>query len=1166
MLIEVLGSLGWIGSRLWGSALDSFGVANGLFGSIVAVTGDAHQAQVAQDIFRQEVRIERSVRIREDIRDAHKLMIENVQTQLLMGSIVLGICFAVLIEGGPTDPLQAPVVVQELWAVFAVWAISLSFLSVWFALQFQEVVSISARRRLLDKHRVFTPNDEVVACMGGLSLAEKVSQLHQGLLNELARILGSSVGSEAVQESLTQGAAALAQRMLEQLGHDEMRPEQPHTTQASSLDEDAARNSNSDSSLRSSSSLDVLPPTPMPTNSFRSLLSAAAKSETPLPTRKVSSLLDVAVGEGDTWAKPPWEDKGWTPPPRNGEQQTVRLHRGARAWFDDKAQLSNKQIVDAPDFLIDETVVRCNWEMDGKGVLRFYVRGRATLYVAAQWPPPGSKDAFRGQGPPPNWKDEYMPILTNGGSFQRVEGFSILVSEKKMDLPIYRAQIGEPNGNGWCKVKLKFQFPENFEAPLVILRRGVIPQDVCEEDWPVREFMDEMDAIQPLREQSMQYMSHGLMNLLLAAFFAHLGRVLADRPWPRCYREVVVISCALLPGLLFSSSPDRAMRYVLNMHVPRHSLTGRRNLESTGMDAPHAAAASRQDQLETMALADRQVSYQSDYSSTLATEHHQHLGRITSTDSQTELGTGALELPVKSPAVHLEVAELERSLSDVSATLVCCLSGSGNRTRCGATADAAPSNFPLRDDPEAMEDSYKDGLDSVEEADKDPEQLALDIAVGGPMEPLNPDEAVEDDCCENMAPRHCEDVQEQDEDSIISPPARAGTTSCRAFGCNTRLSLPSRCRRCCLQRKSPPIDEKPPTKLVLLRRGVFLLWFSSLFWVVVAWLVRLALDAASRDNTASGDLQAHTALKATSWSVHRPRWPSPFFSPKAAALFTDGVLWVTSDWLLAAVRLVNATSISQLRLAEAADGLLTVPLASAHQPGSGPLLAVASRGGRLQAYDVSRMLAGQASDDEAMSAGLRLLHSFAPDITQLQVGLATDPLPTELGSIVAMSSTLANVADGNSTGVVAVASTSGVYFCTVGVLHTVFRNDGAVDNTSNTTAANRWDVVLRVPELHLPSGVRSLHLSCGATGCAPSDGLVLWIADNSGCLRAMDLASGLFLGGWQLPAAAPTVVLAGNTSHLVAVGRAHGETEPSVFIAPVATLLAGGAAQSACNR
>merc|ERR1712129_380949 len=206
--------------------------------------------------------------------------------------------------------------------------------------------------------------------------------------------------------------------------------------------------------------------------------------------------------------------------------------------------------------------------------------------------------------------------------------------------------------------------------------------------------------------------------------------------------------------------------------------------------------------------------------------------------------------------------------------------------------------------------------------------------------------------------------------------------------------------------------------------------------------------------------------------------------------------------------------------------------------------------------------ASMASTDESALARLRLLHSSAPDVTQLQVGLATEPFPRELGSIVAMSSIRADVADGNSTDVVAVASTSGVYFCTAGLL----RDDGATDNTSNVTAAHRWDVVLRIPELHLPGGIRSLHLSCGAMGCGHADRLVLWIADNSGCLTAMDLASVRSLGRWELPAAATSVVLAGNETHLLAVGRTHGSTEPSVFTAPIAAILAGGAAQSACSR
>ena len=47
-MLWVVGALSSLLSFAWARGLNVFDVANGLFGSLVAVTGDAHQAQVAQ--------------------------------------------------------------------------------------------------------------------------------------------------------------------------------------------------------------------------------------------------------------------------------------------------------------------------------------------------------------------------------------------------------------------------------------------------------------------------------------------------------------------------------------------------------------------------------------------------------------------------------------------------------------------------------------------------------------------------------------------------------------------------------------------------------------------------------------------------------------------------------------------------------------------------------------------------------------------------------------------------------------------------------------------------------------------------------------------------------------------------------------------------------------
>merc|ERR1719210_656534 len=80
---------------------------NDILNNFVSIAGDAHQAKVAQDIFRQEIRYERSLQIRDDIRDVNKMMLESVQTDLFIGSILLGVCFSMFVEGyPPADALR----------------------------------------------------------------------------------------------------------------------------------------------------------------------------------------------------------------------------------------------------------------------------------------------------------------------------------------------------------------------------------------------------------------------------------------------------------------------------------------------------------------------------------------------------------------------------------------------------------------------------------------------------------------------------------------------------------------------------------------------------------------------------------------------------------------------------------------------------------------------------------------------------------------------------------------------------------------------------------------------------------------------------------------------------------------------------------------------------
>jgi len=163
-----------------------FDFSNDIFSSAVAVSGDAHQTQVAKDVFRQEVRFERSVAIREDIRDAKQLMIDAIQDDLMIGSIICGICFGMLIEGTPPEGTSRTIF--GLWLLTTVWSATFSLLGVWMALAFQtEVLAISGEL-LLNQHRFSLPDDAVVGTFGGRTVATQVvAGWHQEGLQQAGR-------------------------------------------------------------------------------------------------------------------------------------------------------------------------------------------------------------------------------------------------------------------------------------------------------------------------------------------------------------------------------------------------------------------------------------------------------------------------------------------------------------------------------------------------------------------------------------------------------------------------------------------------------------------------------------------------------------------------------------------------------------------------------------------------------------------------------------------------------------------------------------------------------------------------------------------------------------------------------------------------------------------
>lgn len=1088
------------GATLCHSASNTADIGNSLFGSIVAVTGDAHQAQVAQDIFRQEVRIERSLRIREDIRDAHKLMIENVQTQLLMGNIVLGICFMVLIEGKPSDPALEPVLVQELWAVFAVWAVSLSFLSVWFALHFQEVVSLSARKRLLEKHRICTPNDEVVGRMGGGNIAEKVSQLHQEGLNRLSGVLAAS----SVYESVREACHSSVEAKTTEAGDEHVAPSHLMNIKSLALKSPVLPILGSAQSVHSG---DGSPRRHRYSDAEIPDLIVKVSFGGPSPTVSKNEERRNSGNFRRQWSL--------------GEPVAVRACRGTRAWFDESLRdLSSQYVVDLPDFLVDGTLIRCNWAMPEPKLRRpvkIAVQGEATLYVSALW---SKSDDFLGvQGAPTGWSPEDIPVLQGGSTdFQRVEGFSVLLSGRKFDLPVYRAVLAKPDSSGWCEAKLNWRFRGSFEAPLIILRKGRVL--TREEDWPVREFLNELDDIQPLREHSMRYMGYGITNLLCAAFFAHLGRVLTDRPWPQCSRELVIIFCAFLPALVFSFQSEALMRWLFNSKLPRHL----RDL------AAHATATQEPPTLgsKTLTWESSEAGNDSRDNSPRDNADISQKGKLGSSPkisdarvlsslrhSNIPASTSASDIikavsPVEAEAGVRQDYMCEQQCSGSHLGFPSCLSQSQ------ATVD--PQELVIvRDQPEEKELWYSETTSST--ASEFVDKSHTDLEIG--RERVSPSSVDAKDFCDT-------DIDKR---------------SYWVWLWEAKL-----CRRL----QSSLYDYPHMCRINFFSMVVQLLWFSSILGLILSRTFP-SLQVGGLAQQASKSASLH-------WAMQEVTWPAPFFAPTAAALAPDGSLWVASDWLL--TRLEGEQS-AAWRLPMAAKGVL-LPPAAFGQHG----LVIAS-----DSLLVPLTLPGNGSRVPASGLGSLQLSRALP-AAEPSLKLPVD----QLGAITAAT---AGRLPGIAADIVFVAlKDGGVAICAPQQL---LQNSSTPQASRRLHVAAKVPQVyasVTAPGSSSSGGGGSGGGGANAAPqalffCADSDGScgsvsepVLWVLENTGCLLATGLESGRALGNWRVslpdgPKSRQQAALAGNATHLVIIAARHQSARAAVLAATFTHLIASASSDCA---
>mmetsp|Transcript_12287 Transcript_12287/g.28739 ORF Transcript_12287/g.28739 Transcript_12287/m.28739 type:complete len:1091 (-) Transcript_12287:60-3332(-) len=557
---------------------DVLNTLNGLFSSFVAVTGDAHQAKVALDIFRQEVRYERSLQMREDVRDMEQLMVEGVQAHTFMDSIILGVCFAMLIEGHPPEESDRTLV--AVWLVFGTWSVAFTLVGLLLALRFQTKVSTRAQQRLLKRNRFTLPDDLVVGKLGGQNIVGQFSALFNHMLGVMQRMYdmeGDQLGQlknptsfcrdkSALLEEKSNGGLDAAEKGLPTLSQQVLQDDAVHrkVREAQASEEGAGT-----ATLSSNGFLAHSLPTTEKTSASKD-----SKKAVKMPAGSLKVEVDesyyyspASQPNAEEAAQPDWSGKAVVIDRRTFKNETAWRDCAGNCSRDVNLAPERHRLLDVPFFLMKEMLVRqpyfCSKEMNQRP-LNFRVYGKATLYISGLCPPPqgGAGQTFQTQVP--RWSTRHLPKIIqkdrDGNELQRgkwrsVDGFTIFVDPNHVELPLYKMVLLEPprapaGEEAFVEVQVNWSFDhEGCEALLVFLRKGQI--DCAEEEWPIREFQNEIQEITPLREFSSIYMRHGISCLCLSAGLLATARLelLFHSNW---IFEVILAFVAFVPALLMT--------------------------------------------------------------------------------------------------------------------------------------------------------------------------------------------------------------------------------------------------------------------------------------------------------------------------------------------------------------------------------------------------------------------------------------------------------------------------------------------------------------------------------------------------------------------------------------------------------------------------------------
>jgi len=340
------------------------------------------------------------------------------------------------------------------------------------------------------------------------------------------------------------------------------------------------------------------------------------------------------------------------------------------------------------------------------------------------------------------------------------------------------------------------------------------------------------------------------------------------------------------------------------------------------------------------------------------------------------------------------------------------------------------------------------------------------------------------------------------------------------------------------------------------------MWFTSIACIVAGRVLPYI----------SGEYKWHTndvCLVEGPWAVCQVEWPTPLFTPSAAAFAPDGrTLWLASDWLLAPLsdlvgdgaHGVNSSSIKLgkvTRLPIAAKGLWIPPLDTR-------ILVIGEDA--IHPLDLPSTVSEGAVGVFASALDPAVVRSSMATIAGAPLALPSAELggPMVAAAAAGLPKIVENSDEESGAGAMVVAMTPEARGLFISAAVQLGQRSQVGANIGDS-AMGQVEVAIKVPEQPSGSQVRALHICVEPALCGASEP-VLWAADASGCLTATGLGSGQVLVAWRWATQQLSVIsvaLAGNASHLFLVTPCSTGQTAVLLSAPYTALLGHRASAAA---